>query len=242
MTISQIPRSEFEKTIGYITTLCGYPALTQDKMNVLIDFLRLNHGYNTADELTDAYRALASARLEEKVESFKSLSGLSASRVLQSYLRAKRKDTAQPAAGDRKISEENRKIIKNYNGRDVIFQDDLTTDERNTLMRHWINESRLNYKQINRPDLITSTSFDFLSNEGTLRVHENMLQRWTGHDYVDLCSWSVVRERAGKLVYQEEMMFSKNSDHARRMMSPVAGTGIDNAIKRMAVAIYFDSI
>lgn len=244
MNLSSMPRDEFERLVGYITNLCGYPAVTSDKMNVLIDFLRVNHGHNTSDELTDAYRALASARLEEKIDNFKSLTGMSASRVIQAYMRTrKNKESNLPKNDSGYLTDDSREVIRGYNGRNVMYNHEVSDDERKVLMRHWIGKQQENYSELKRADLLTASSFVFLENEGTLRVKNGMLQKFQDNLYQDLCPWATVEDRGKRLVASESIMMSNARETSfRRMMSPSAGGSVEDGIRRMAVAIYFDSL
>lgn len=241
MTISQLPDADLIKTFKYICNLCGYPEVGHEKLPVLIDFLRLNHGHNTTDELTDAYRALASARLEEKVDNFKSLNGMAASRVLQAYMRSRKKDTSFQTNDKGRLSDDNRELIHSYNGETVMFNHEVTPDMRKMLMRHWIQRQKENYMEIKRADLLTATSFDFLMEEGTVRISGEMFQVFTDNTYKDICPWEEIERLGKRLVATEEMQINKNrSTGFRRMLSPSAGGSQKDGIKRMAVAVYFD--
>jgi len=72
MKIADVSHADFKKVIIYISSLCGYPSQTEDKLEIIYKFLKDQHGHNTIEELTDAYNQLAAGRLDEKMDSFKS--------------------------------------------------------------------------------------------------------------------------------------------------------------------------
>lgn len=250
MKLSEISQEEFIKLTGNITTLCGYPSITQDKLNILTAFLHDIHGHNTVDELMSAYRSFAAGRLDEKLESMKSLTGMSASRVLQSYLRNTKKDTnsaipeKDSTGKDRSfVNDENKKLIFDYSGRWVTYRDELTEEEENYLMQYWVNQSKENYKKHKRPDLLTSVSYDFFIRNGTLRRSGDMFQCWTGKTYEDVCPWTRLEDGGKRLKFNEDQAIQKSKQgNFRQMMSHSAGGSLENAVKRFAVSVYFDTI
>lgn len=229
--------------IGYITSLCGYPTVSTDKMNVLLEFLRETHGHNTSEELSEAYKALAAGRLDEKMDNFKSITGMSASRVLQSYLRNKKTETQTYAPEGRSFaSDDTKELIFKYNGRQVMFNDEVTQDEHYMLMDHWIEKHLENYRLLKRPDLLTSTGFDYLEKKGILRVSGGMLQKKFMDSYMDLKAWTTIETMAVRMKFEEDSMITKNRSNLKKMLSPTIGMPLDEVKKKVALWVYFDSL
>lgn len=236
---------DFEKTAGYICALCGFPAVSTDKMNTLVNFLRDNHGNDSLESLEAAFNSLAAGRLDEKMDSFKSLTGLSASRVLTAYMRErnKSKGTVNEAPdGKNWTTDDTRQIIFNYNGRTVLFNEDVTKEESEMLMRFWINKHFNTYKQNGRNDLLTVGTYDYLMNKGILRIENDRLQKYDGDGYTDLMHWNQVKDLALRLKYTEDGMLNSNKAGFRSMMKKPEGKPMEFAEKRAAVAVYFDSL
>lgn len=230
--------SDFEKAAAYICSVCGYPAVTTDKLKVLMQFMQENHGRNTLDDLQNAFISLAAGRLDEKMDNIKSLTGLSASRVLQAYRRNISQHTPDEYDPNRsRMTEENIELIKAFNGRPVFYNDEVTKEEHDYLMDYWINESKEQYKRHRRADLLTETAFNHLKNKGLLKIDDGV--------QVNLGTWqttvtgATLKQLATQMKSMEDSM---GSGGFRRMLSPSAGRPIESCYKRVAVASYFDTI
>lgn len=229
---------DFKRAFNQICSLCGYPAVKDDKIEVFINFLRYNHGTDTIDDLINAFNALAAGRLDEKMDSFKSLTGLSASRVLSAYKRLNTKSNPIEEDPRSRMTDENMELIFNRTGRKVYFNDDLNQDEKDYLMEYWMKENEKLYLASGRANGITATSFDYLINKGEIRKENDMLQIRRNGQFIDLCYWSEI-ERGGKTLKKEEDVIL-----ASIKVSPIrraAGKSVneEDAIKRYAVMMYY---
>lgn len=245
MKISNAQPHEFEATVKHICTLCGFPAVPPDKLNVMIYFLKDNHGNNTLEELQSAFSAMAAGRLDEKMDNFKSLTGLSASRILEAYRRQNTKakgTTNDPPEGRSWATDETREIIRNYNGRIIQFNDEVTRDERDMLMRFWINKHYKTYKENGRDDLLTTGTYDFLMEKGILRIENETLQKLSGDYNIDLMTWRDVKELGRRLKAKEDLQQNSSRSGFRAMMKKTDVKPLEFAEKRAAVAVYFDSL
>ncbi len=203
-----------------------------------MQFMQENHGRNTLDDLQNAFVALAAGRLDEKMDNIKSLTGLSASRVLQAYRRNISQHTPDEYDPNRsRMTDENIELLKAFNGRLVIYNDEVTKEEHDYLMDYWINESMEQYKHHRRADLLTETAFDHLNRKGLLKIDDGV--------QVNLGTWqttvtaATLKQLAIKIKTMEESM---GSSGLRRMLSPSAGRPVESCYKRVAVASYFDTI
>lgn len=244
MKIKDCSYNDFRVTVNYICSLCGFPMCQEDKAQIAFNFLRQNHGYNELDELQTSFEALAAGRLDEKMDSFKSFTGLSASRVLQSHGRIKKQaegNVPQPDAGKSFLTDENRILIMDRFQRNVVFNEDLTDHEKDYLMNHWIEINRQDYYKHGRADLLASTSFDYLEKNGTIRNHNGEFQYFQNNLYNTICSWSEIQAGGLRMKNQEDMAASKNKNW-KALMGRQSDSNLDGCIKRYAVSVYFDQI
>lgn len=242
MRISQMSDLDLMRTFKYISNLCGYPEVSQDKSQVLLKFIREEHGHNTDTDLISAFTALAAGRLEEKQDGLKSLTSLTASRVLQAYTRQKKiSSKVDDIPEDKSVaSEETIRLIQQYSNRVIRFNQEVTKDERAMLMDHWIGKQRENYKLYRRVDLLTSTSFDYLEHNGTLRIKDDAFTMWDGKTYIEIARWSEIEELGINQKRREDITLNQKNVEFRRMMSPSAGGSLKDAVKRVAMSIYFE--
>ena len=249
MKLKETSYADFEKTVSYICSLCGFPSVTGFKLNTLADFMRSEYGQSTLEDLQNAFVSLASGRLDEKLEGVKSLTGMTASRVLQSYMRNRKQE--QPAKIEQKdgkdrsfVNDENRQLLFDKFGRWYTFADELGDAENNYLMEHWVEENRKAYKGIRKPYLLTASSFDYFERMGTLRVKDGMLQYFENKTYNDLMPWSQVEQGGVRLKYSEETMLAKSREGSliRNMGLRPAVVTLEDATKRYAVSVYFETI
>lgn len=240
MRLSQLPDNDFARTLKYVCNLCGFPEPNHEKQQVIISFLKANHGNNTDEDLIQAFTALASGRLDEKAESFKTLTGLSASRVLQSYARQRRVEAFNELPPGKTVAnDETIKLIQQFSGRMIRFDQEITRDEHRMLMDHWISQQRENYRIHKRVDLLTSTSFDYLEKNGTLRVKGDYLQMFDGKTYINIVPWMNCQNQGNRLKAQEQLQLNTPTEF-RTMTSPSAGGSLSDAVKRVAMGYYFD--
>jgi len=249
MKIVETNQTDLNNTYSYICSLCGYPALSQDKINILTSFLRNQHGYNTVDELTEAYNQLAAGRLDEKMDSFKSLTGLSASRVLSAFMRERGKgqDTGiqEPPEGKSWTSDDTRSIIRNYNGRVVLFNEDVTEDEYKMLMQFWINRHYHTWKEregkLDRDAFLTIGTYRYLEKQGLIRIQDDQLQAWDGKAYVYLAPVKQVKEMAIRLQFSEDMQLNKDKS-IKDLRKKQTSMTVSDAEQKVAVGLYFASL
>lgn len=231
---------DFKKAFNQICSLCGYPAVKDDKTDTFINFLKYNHGSDTIDDLINAFNAMAAGRLDEKMDNFKSLTGLSASRVLSAYKRLNAKPNAIEEDTRSRMTDENTELIFNRTGRKVYFNDDLTLDEKDYLMQYWMQENEKQYLATGRADHITTSSFDYLVNKGIIRKENNTLQIYQNGQFVDICYWSEI-ERGGKTLKKEEELILSNVKVSPIRRAPGKSVNEEDAIKRYAVMIYYSN-
>jgi hypothetical protein len=235
MKLAHTPDADFLKVLNHICILCGYPALSPDKSSVVISFLRNTHATATTEDLSDAFNQLAAGRLDEKMDGFKSVTGLSCSRVLQAYLRQRQATTTRSEQVSGVISEENREIILAYNGRAVYHNADLTGDERDYLNNYWIEKQRENYIRTRRMECISITAFDFLERTGRLRIENGQLQKLHGQTYVTIAQWETVEDMGMRYKQSEDAMMR---DPDRICLGTLRS--VSEAVKKTAVSIYFE--
>lgn len=247
MKLSEISTADLKLTADYICSLCGYPSLNEEKLNVLSGFLRDQHGHNTAKDLMEAYNQLASGRLDEKMDTFKSLTGLSASRVLCAHMRekAKAKGTISDEAptGKSWASDDTREIIRNFNGRTVLFNEDVTRDERDALMKHWINRHYVAWaERANKPDrdaFLTTGTYQFLEEKGLIRIKDDQMQAWQDKAYVTIASMDDIRQVAVALQYREDTQMNAGKTFRELAQKKVGTLTVDQATMKVIVGKYF---
>ena len=245
MKLNQIPDLDLQRTLKYICNLCGYPEVSSEKAPTVIKFLRDYHGHNTDAELISAFEAMAAGRLEEKVESFKSLTGLSASRVLQAYARQKRSNQTLKEMPDGKseASEDTIRLIQQFSNRTIRFNQEISESEHRMLMDHWIGIQRENFKSNQRVDMLTSTTFDYLEKNGSLRIKNDVLQMWDGKSYIDLMPWEQVQDLGLRQKAAEDKSLNNfNRREFRTIGAPCLGDSLEKVTKRVAVSIYFEHV
>ena len=247
MKINNEPLGDLTKRIGYLCNLCGWAVPGHDKMQVVIDFLRQEYGYHDVDDLGNAFHAFAAGRLDEKLDqSLKAMAPPSIARIMQSYSRIKMANTSsQPSKDEGRsyISDENKDLIYKNFGRTVLFTDEVLPAEREFLMRYWIGKQQEQFYTHQRADLLTPSSFDFLIEMKDMVLTGNQLRYKTVNGYVLLCDWDEVEDKGTRLKVSEDLALEKSrEDGFRKLMSPLAGGSLTDAIKRAAVAIYYDKI
>ena len=247
MRISEANQTALNSAYTYICNLCGYAALNQEKINVLTSFLRDQHGHNTAKDLMEAYNSLASGRLDEKMDTFKSLTGLSASRVLCAHMRekAKAKGTIsdEAPAGKSWASDDTREIIRNFNGRTVLYYEEVTPEERDVLMKHWINRHYVAWdERANEPDrdaFLTTGTYQFLEEKGMIRIKDDQLQAWQDKAYVTIASMDDIRRVAVALQYREDTQMNAGKTFRELAQKKVGTLTVDQATMKVIVGKYF---
>lgn len=247
MKLSEVGFSDFKKLAAYICTLCGYSNQSDDKIEITLSFLREIHGYSNVKDLQDAYIALAAGRLDEKHEMIKSFTGMTASRVLQSYLRTKKNSMeadAQVDADRSYVNDENKVLIFKRFNHSVMYRDELSKAEEDYLMECWLNECRKTYKEVKKVELLTVGSFDYYERNGILRVKDGMFQHFANNVYNDICPWSEIEDGGRMVKYNHEMALQKaNQDKGmvRMKLNPTM-VNLSDSVKRFAVSVYFDVI
>lgn len=248
MKLNEININEYRGAVNYICALCGYPTVTDDKLRVSFDFLKEQHRHNSLDDLTQAFNMLASGRLDEKLDSIKSFTGLTVSRVLQSYARSRKNPVESPGRKDGEdrsyVSDNDRAVILDKFNKTVLYSDELTDSDKDYLMSYWVDQNKNNYKNTKSISCCTSTAYDYLENKGIIRVHDGQLQHFTNNKYVNICPIEVIERAAHALKFNEDVAItkSKNGNSISAMRNPFVGVSLDACIKRISVSEYFQAV
>lgn len=234
MKIKDITPSQFQKDANYICTLCGYPSVAPDKLEIMLTFLKDHHGWNDIEELVKAYEALAAGRLEEKMDSFKSMNGMHVSRVIQAYMRSKKTNENGEKSEIGFLSDDCQDVLFNKTGRRVTMKADLSQSDKDLLMDYWIGENMKVYKDTRSLSTITATSYDYLIRKGILRENGGNIEYSVNGGYHHLVTMDACK-RGG-----EELSKSDKKGFTTKTIQKISWGSIGEPWKRYAVACYFE--
>jgi hypothetical protein len=236
--IINIPESDLVAMCARVSTVCGYAILSKDKQVSIFDYLRRYFPHTDTQTIETAFEWLALGRLQEKLDQHKSLTGLSISRVLDDYNRQFLNKPEKGSKEDRdrsEASDETVRLIQEYSGRRVRYNDEVNDFERKYLLEFWAKEQEKAYRETGHAQILTAQTFDFLASNGSIREWNGEFQyKASDNEYYPLVSYDKANVDAILMRREVEAAKSRLKNYIPSILND------EDYLKKIVVKHYFD--
>ena len=244
--IKQTGDQDLKAIFSQVADLCGYPKLTDEKYRSTADFVRRHFGQESTELILKAFDSLALGSLDEKMDNYKSLTGLAVSRVIDAYRRnhtnKNSKDNILVVDGKEverwPLNPDARALIKEKTGRVLFYSDQVTDSDHDLLMDFYILEAQKQYQEGNRTTAIIPQMYDYLESSGRWKVWQGKLMKCYGVDETVICDIDDIEELAAQII-RNETITSNNSTFLRG--AKIFKTNAEDARKKAIIIKYLES-